>query len=481
MKKLTILLSLIVGLGAAFAQSSQSLSRAVQDLALSSNLKHAQFSVSVFNISRGTTLCSHNAQMSLIPASTAKIYTTGMGFDELGSNFRFKTVIGYTGEIDHSGVLHGNLVIVGGGDPLLGSYRYKQTCIDSLMASWYRAVHSYGIRSIDGRVCVDASIFDNQQLHDTWQWGDVGNYYGVGAVGLNFHENMYFAYFNAGKRTGYPAELVSTSPKHLNITNRNEVATGLENSGDQVVVYGDPSSNHRTYRGTIPMNKKNFGIRCSLPNPGLTCAEQFSSYLRGKGMHVSNSATEISSKHDSVHTILEYYSEIYYVIAQYANFTSNNMYAESIFKYMGYKNYGKGSYANGSKALSDFFRKRQLDCGGVRIVDGSGLSRSDRTTADFTCRYLSAMHQSANFTDFYHSLARVGETGTVKKLVPGLPANVEMRVKTGSMEGVLCYAGYVKTASGDLLCFSIMCNNFLCSSNSLKQSLSKLLLKIGTL
>ena len=91
------------------------------------------------------------------------------------------------------------------------------------------------------------------------------------------------------------------------------------------------------------------------------------------------------------------------------------------------------------------------------------------------------MSRSSNFEDFHKSLAKVGETGTVKKLVPGLPANIEMRVKSGSMEGVVTYAGYVTTASGDLVCFSIICNNFDGTASSLKQQLSKLLLKIGTL
>lgn len=478
---LYIICAFVIGMNGCLAQTNSSLNRMVQDIALSSAMKHGQFAVSVYNISKGNNICNHNAQMALTPASMCKIFTTGVGFEELGSNFRFKTSIGYTGEIDKSGVLHGNIIIVGGGDPLLGSYRYRQTCIDTLMHSWYKAITGYGIKSIEGRICVDGTIFDNQQLHDSWQHGDVGNYYGVGSCGLNFHENMYFAYFNAGKKLGYPAELVSTAPKNINITNRNEVTTGPDNSGDQVIVYGEPNSTQRLYRGTIPLNKKNFGIRCAMPNPALCCAEQFSSYLRSKGVHVSNSASDVGSHHDNIHTILDYYSNIYYVIAQYTNFTSNNMYAESIFKYLGYKLYGKGSFTNGSKAVMNYFKQHQLDCGGVKIVDGSGLSRLDRVSTGFTCSFLTAMSRSSNFEDFHKSLAKVGETGTVKKLVPGLPANIEMRVKSGSMEGVVTYAGYVTTASGDLVCFSIICNNFDGTASSLKQQLSKLLLKIGTL
>lgn len=481
MKRILFLLTFsLISLWAS-AQANLVLNRVVQDITQEPSMKHALFSVSVYNITKDSPVYYYNPQLSLAPASMCKIFTTGVAFDQLGSNFRFKTTLGYSGEVDRNGVLHGNLFIVGGGDPLLGSYRYKQTTPDSLMAAWLRAVKGYGIKSIDGRICVDASIFDNQPLHDSWQWGDVGNYYGVGANGLNFHENMYFAYFNSGKSQGYPAELVSTQPKNINLSNRNEVTTGAANSGDRVVVYGDPSSNVRYYRGTIPYGKRNFGIRCALPNPGITCAEQFAIYLRQNGVNVSSSVSEIFNRHENIQTVLDYYSNIYYVIAQYTNFTSNNMYAESIFKYLGYKRYGKGSYANGAKVLKDFFKSHNLENSGINIVDGSGLSRTDKVTTDFTCRFLAEMSRLNVYTDYYNSLAKVGETGTVKNLVPGLPAKVDMRVKSGSMDGVLSYAGYVTTASGDVLCFSIISNNHDCSNATLRSMIEKLLLKIGTI
>lgn len=481
MKRLLAIAVLTLTTLATFAQANLVLNRTVQDIVQEPSMKHASFSVTVYSVTRDAPVYYYNPQVALTPASMNKVFTTGVAFEQLGSNFRFKTTLAYSGEIDRSGVLHGNLFIIGGGDPLLGSYRYRQTTIDSLMASWYRAVKNYGIKSIDGRVCVDASIFDNQQLHDSWQWGDIGNYYGVGTSGLNFHENMYYAYFNPGKRQGHPAEVASTEPKHINITHRNEVTTGPENSGDKVVVYGEPGSNIRTYRGTVPLNKRNFPIRCAMPNPGICCAENLAIYLRSKGINVSNSVSEMFNRRDSVRTILDYYSNIYYVIAQYTNFTSNNMYAESIFKYLGYKRYGKGTYANGAKVLKDFFKAHNLDYKGINIVDGSGLSRLDHVTTAFTCQFLNEMTRLSSYPDFYKSLAKVGETGTVKNLVPGLPSRVEMRVKSGSMDGVLSYAGYVTTTSGEQLCFSIISNNHDCSNASLKAMVEKLLLKIATL
>ena len=477
---IAILSALLLGT-ALFAQNNAELAKVVGDMQNDPDLRHASLAVSVYNITRNSNVYSYEAQRSLLPASLAKLFTTAVGFDRLGSKFRFKTTIGYSGEIDKNGTLHGNIYITGGGDPLLGSYRYKQTQPDTLFHTWYKAIVGQGIKAIDGRICFDATIFDNQMLHDSWQWGDVGNYYGAGVSGLNFHENMYFVYFDAGKKLGYPASIDHTSPKNLSVRHQNEVVTGSENSGDNVVIYGDPFSPRRLCRGTVPLGKTNFPVRGSMPNAAETCAELFAVYLRNHSVNVSSNVSEIFAKHDNVKTILDYYSNTYYVVAQYTNLTSNNMYADCIFKYLGYDRYGKGSYANGAKAMKDFFREHGIESSGVSLVDGSGLSRDDKVTADFTCRFLAEVSHMPIYDDFQHSLGKVGESGTVKNMLPNLPSNIQVRMKSGTMEGVKSYAGYITTAKGELLCFSVICNNYICSGNQMKQKLEKIIYKIATM
>lgn len=444
-------------------------------------MKHATLGVEVYNITKKQVVYSHDAQRSATTASLNKLFTTATGFEKLGSNFRFKTTLSYSGQIDNNGVLHGNIYIIGGGDPLLGSYRYRQTTPDTLFHEWATVIKNNGIKSIDGRICYDATIFDNQPLHDSWQWGDIGNYYGSGVCGLNFHENMYFIYFDAGKKIGYPANVNHTIPKDLNVRYYNEVLTGPENSGDRVIIYGDPRNAMRLYTGTVPLGKNNFAVRGALPSPANACAELFARYLRTHDINVSNSVTEIFSKRENTSTLLEYYSNTYYVIAQYTNLTSNNIYAESIFKYLGYQQSGKGTFAQGSKAIYDYITSLGLSTTGIRIVDGSGLSRLNRSTADFMCQFLFKTAQKKTFNDFAKSLARVGESGTAKDLLPNLPKSIDMRLKSGTMEGVKNYAGYVTLSNGDLVCFTILCNNYDCSNTAVKSKLEKILFNIATL
>lgn len=463
------------------AQGTIDLDRLVNQTRTETGMKHGTLSVCVYNISAGKTVYTSQADLSVTPASLQKLFTTGVGFDRLGSGFRFQTRLFVRGDTDRDGVLHGNIYIVGGGDPLLGSYRYRQTSIDSLFDGWTQALRKKGIRRVDGRICFNTSVFDDSPLHDSWQWGDVGNYYGAGVSGLNFHENMYFVYFNAGRKLGFPASTVGTKPKNLDLRGTCEVTTGAENSGDQVVIYGSPTSKERLYRGTVPMGKQNFAVRGALPEPARTCADMFASHLRTNGIGISSSSVQVYSTPDSLRSVLDYYSPDYYTIAQYTNLTSNNIYAESIFKYLGYKQHGSGSYENGSRAVMDYFKEKGLDVGGVRVVDGSGLSRLNRTTASFLCRYLAMMSKEDYYDDFIHSLAKVGESGTARNMLPTLPLGITVRVKTGTMDGVKAYAGYIQARNGDLLCYAIVSNNHDCSSKAVGDKLNKILLKIATL
>jgi D-alanyl-D-alanine carboxypeptidase/D-alanyl-D-alanine-endopeptidase (penicillin-binding protein 4) len=481
MKKIQLVITLLATAFTLRAQQTAELEKLVNQTRREAGMEHGVLAVSVYNTTTGKEVYSNNGNISVTPASVAKLFTTGVGFARLGHDFRFTTKIAVRGDIDREGVLHGNIYLLGGGDPLLGSYRYRQTTPDSLFAGWTQALRKKGIRRVDGRVCYNTTVFDEQPLHDSWQWGDVGNYYAAGVNGLNFHENMYFVYFNAGKRLGYPATAVRTVPKNIDIHGSCEVTTAAENTGDQVTIYGTPTSKERIYRGTVPLGKNDFAVRGALPNPARTCADLFSSYLRTQGIGVSSSAMQVYSVPDSLRQVLDYYSTSYYTIAQYTNLTSNNIYAESIFKYLGYAKYGLGSFNNGSRAVMEWFNEKGLETGGIKVVDGSGLSRLNRTTTDFLCRYLTAMSREPFYNDFLQSLAKVGESGTAKNLLPGLPMGITVRVKTGTMDGVKSYAGYVITPHGQTLAFAIVSNGHDCSERAVTDKLNKILYKIATM
>ena len=135
------------------AQQVSDLENTVLDVRRQKDMQHGSLSVCVYNITKGQLVYNFNSQQSMTPGSVNKLFTTGVAFARLGSDFRFTTHLGIRGTVDREGVLHGNVYIIGGGDPMLGSYRYRQTSPDSLFDGWTRALKKKGIRRVDGRVC----------------------------------------------------------------------------------------------------------------------------------------------------------------------------------------------------------------------------------------------------------------------------------------------------------------------------------------
>ena len=131
--------------------------------------------------------------------------------------------------------------------------------------------------------------------------------------------------------------------------------------------------------------------------------------------------------------------------------------------------------------MTNYFTERGLESSGVRIVDGSGLSRLNRTTTDFLCRYLMALSREPFYEKYLNSLAVTGQNGTAKNMLPTLPKDITVHVKTGSMDGVKSYAGYITTRGGETLAFAIIANDFTCTSKEASDKLNKILLKIASI
>ena len=127
----------------------------------------------------------------------------------------------------------------------------------------------------------------------------------------------------------------------------------------------------------------------------------------------------------------------------------------------------------------NYLHDKGLSTDGIHIADGSGLSRLNRVTTDFLCRYLEAISKEPFFDSFLASLSKSGESGTAKSLLPSLPQGIEVYLKTGTMEGAKAYAGYLVTG-GELLSFAIVSNHHDCSSREAADLLNSILSKIAT-
>ena len=231
----------------------------------------------------GQTLAQHNAKTMLVPASNMKLITTGAALHTLGSDYCYETKIGYSGNIE-DGVLKGNLYIIGGGDPTIGSIDSIAVKINSTFAQWEKIIKNAGIKKIDGHIIGDGRWVEGEVEETSWSWQDIGTYYGTGVTGLMFYENMLSYHILPGKELGEPIELNASYPKTPWMTINNEATTGKAGTGDQTYMYTSEFAPVGAVRGTFAIDRGKKRVDFSNKFPEYTCAVYFKNYLDGKGV-----------------------------------------------------------------------------------------------------------------------------------------------------------------------------------------------------
>ena len=465
------------------------LNNEIEDLKNDKDFKHVSWSVCVMAVKSGDLIAEYNSDITLIPASTMKVITTGAALAILGKDFRFKTTLEYDGNIDVQGTLHGNLFIRGGGDPTLGCDRFDSTTtIPYIYKQWAKAIKAKGIKKIEGSVIGDADIFEDVLTPPTWVWGDLGSYYGAGPCGLNISENAYMLVFKPSRRIGDSAVIDRTEPNMPYIQFDNRVTIAGSNTGENENTFSFPYSNYQLLVGTIPLYKKEFPVWGSMPDPSYYCAWSFSSMLNDSlKIPVTDKASTLrmlrlvgtvkKTERKIISTTLSPpLSDIIYK----TNIYSINIYAEHLLKMMGYTRSGYGGTFSGIYAVVNYWKSKGVDLSGYQMNDGSGLSPMDKVSTRHFTEMLKAYTKEPTYQELYNSLPVAGKSGslgtsTFKKTF----AENNLRAKSGYMTGVRSYIGYVNNKSGEQLCFAIIVNNYTCSASDMRVKLEKLMIKIA--
>lgn len=449
----------------------------LKTMSVNDGLKHATWGFCLLDPTNGKVVAEYESGKSLMPASSMKVITTVAALNILGPNYTFDTYLEYTGTITKDSVLNGDLYVRGTGDPTLGSQRIDSLVpYDSLLRVWAVEIKKKGIKQINGRLIADASAFEDYATIGSWNWDDIGQYYGAGAAGLNINENKYTVYYSS---TSSKAKIDSVKPLLEEMTIWNDVRVG--GSGDEAYIYGAPDNYYRYVTGTIPANRKAYEVDGSLPDPPLFLAAEFKRILGESGIVVSEQATtvyalkraglDVASDRQKIYT---HHSAPLSVIVDHTNHKSVNLYAEALLKAIGRKQSGIGSRSAGAQAVEAFYSGAGIDMSGMHVEDGSGLSRLNYFTPETMCRILAYEFKQSNFGAFSASLPISGKSGTLKTFADNTSAEGKIFAKSGSMYKVRSYSGYVRSKNGDYLAFCVMVNNYSCGSAEIKSILEKL-------
>jgi D-alanyl-D-alanine carboxypeptidase/D-alanyl-D-alanine-endopeptidase (penicillin-binding protein 4) len=423
----------------------------------------------------GDVIVNLDADKKYIPASSLKLITTLLTIEEFGEAFQFTTRIGYSGKVDRSGTLNGNLIIIGSGDPTLGADRYgEKFAWDSILAKIIASIQDAGIKCIDGKIEIKTNVFQGQAICPSWPYSDIANYYGSGAWGLNFNENKYDLFFSAKIPEESVATLERISPEIPNMYFQSEVIVKGSKTGDNAYIYGDPFNYSKIVRGSIPYSEKPFKIKGAIPNPPLSFGYLLEHALANKGIRSNGSiVSKDPIKRSEFVQLLSFKSPSMSRIVQEANYESINLYCEALLRMLGRKTKQEGSFEAGLEYVSETLENKGIPKNSFNINDGGGLSpRNGISPASFT-QFLCGQYEILGKDKLEKYIPHVGVSGTVKSLMGGKSGQKEFYLKSGSMGGVLTYTGFFKSKSGKMYSVSFMSNNHSKGNRSVRNKVEK--------
>lgn len=412
----------------------------------------ARAGVVVKSLANGEELYATDAGKLMLPASNTKLFTAAAAAETLGLDHRFTTSVLTSGRKAGS-VLGGDLVLRGTGDPTMLAEDY-----DALAAE----VADAGIKVVTGKLVADDTWFDAVRLGQDWAWDDETAYYAAPISALTASPDRDY---DAGSVIVSVAASdgkvkVSTTPEtdYLKIVNRATVGTETD-----VLIERQHGTRTVVITGTVAGPYQEW---VAVDDPTAYASSLFRKALARHGVKVLGPTVAGAAGKDAKELAVKESMPLSELLVPFMKL-SNNMHAEILTKAMGRKVAGQGTWAAGLKVSTDFARAHGVQV--LNMRDGSGLSRRDGFTPASIVQLLTAVRGKPWFQAWYDSLPVAGNAdrfvgGTLRSRMRNTPAAGNVRAKTGSLTGVTALSGYVTSADGEPLAFSIMLNQYLSAS-----------------
>jgi serine-type D-Ala-D-Ala carboxypeptidase/endopeptidase (penicillin-binding protein 4) len=441
--------------------------------------------IKVVSLDTGRTLFEENASKLLRPASNMKVYTVATALDRLSPDFRFTTSIYAPAQPDSSGVIRGDLTIYGRGDPSLAA-RFNNGDYFKGINDLAAKIAAAGVKRVEGDLVGDESYFIGPKYGAGWAWEDLTWYYGAEISPLTINDNALDLFVKPGLEVGKPA-VVTTGPPDPLLTIVNEVVTSQKGTRRQISVYRELGEDTLRIAGSIPIDDRGYTGGIGISHPALLFIYVLRSSLAQRGITITGKsrvtgninlppATPTETPSGNSHAgpsvpapveIATYLSPPFSVIAAQTLKPSQNLYTELILRTLGKvvplatpPAPRQTSEELGIEAVKGFLKTVGIPAEGLNLNDGSGLSRDDMVTADSTVQLLTFMSRHRFANAFRDALPIAGVDGTLRNRMKGTAAENNVRAKTGSLSSAASLGGYVTTATGEKLVFTVMVNNY---------------------
>ena len=435
-------------------------------------LAHGVQGVLIESLKDGSVLYEKNSDLTFVPASNFKLIVSAASLDLLGPDYKIPTIVYMSGQQKPAGYFRGDIILVGGGDPVL-----KREHLEAMAAK----IKAMGIKTIKGNIIGDDSRFDTVRLGWGWAWDDESYYYAAQISALNLDENVVDVWVRPGRKAGDPA-LVKVIPSTGYMTVLNECKTSTAGSSKDLLVERVHGRNIIRVTGTVPLDYKpaDYEEAITMDEPTLYACQSLIEILRHEGIKVIGKAVR-GRKPTDADLVTTIYSPPLSEMLALLSKPSDNLIAECLLKNLGARLKGKGTAAAGEEVELEFLKKIGADMTAVSITDGSGLARMNLISPRNLVTILKYMYRHKHSKVFLDSLPIAGVDGTLRNRMKDTAAQGNVRAKTGYVSRVSTVSGFVTTKSGEQLVFSIMMNNHLCRNKEATAVQDKILEALANL
>ena len=435
------------------------LTRRIAEILERQGLDEAQVGICAIELDSGRTLVERLADEPLTPASTMKLLVSSGALALLGPDHALHTRLSRRGHITAAGVLAGDLVITGGGDPNL-SGRFYAGGQEAILATWAKVMaDGLGVREIQGDVVADNRLFGRDGVDASWPRDQLHKWYCAEVSALSFNDNCVDVSVSPGAAPGQPARIqLQPGTGYLTVVNR---CITTANKSDHVITLDRrPGSRELRVGGKVWTKASPFTGYVTVPDPALFFATLLREALVTAGIEVRGRARLINpqARPAPMIGVADWVSRLEPTVG-ICNRRSQNLYAECLLRLVGASSGKTGTAAQGGTVLRRFLQDQVgLPAKTFKIQDGSGLSRLNHVTPRAMTQLLRHAHGQPWGRALRASLARPGESGTLRKRLSSLPAGVMVSAKTGTLNGVSALAGYIDSPGRPAVAFAILTN-----------------------
>ena len=496
----------------------------IQQILADPALSHAHFGISVATLTGQSIYGFDDAQL-FAPGSNEKLATTATAYAMLPvDTLTWNTFVVGDGDVDASGTLHGDILLLGVGDPTISDRKYpyvepgtpqspqpnenavqeapSRSTVPKVLAPLdllAQQVEQSGVRAIEGEVVGDDTFFVDEPRALGWPWDNLQWAYGAPASALTFNDNAVELTIAADPNSPSATQATWTpDADYYTVDNRATIAQAGE--VPHPGVERRPGSTLVRAWGTVPATGLNVNLAAEDPAEYTASAFKLALLLRGikvtgqpESRHKYDTGTSdfaaervvplppnpaipssIAGQPAGRRVLAAHVSVPVAQDITMMNKTSQNLHAELLFKLLGKVFGSDGSFAEGSRVVRSFLLKAGIDDRDFFLYDGSGISPADQVTPRAFTRLLAYASQQPWGRDWRDTLPVAGVDGTLDHRFTNSPLKGKMWAKTGTLGEVNALSGYLTTKSGRTLVFSILVNGRRPGSNAEELAIDKI-------